>query len=301
MIISTSLKMKKQHQLTRFAPTPSGFLHLGNIYSFLTTHHIAQKENAKVFLRIDDLDKDRTRNNYINDIFETLDFLEIPYDRGPKNLKDFKSNFSQFSRLHLYREALESLKINKLIFACDCSRKKILKMNPKGFYTGFCRNRQLSFANTDTAWRVKTPRNNDVQLNDYSGITITGKLPGVLNDFIIRKKGGLPSYQLASLIDDIHFDVDLIVRGKDLYGSSLAQVFLSGHLIGNQFSGNTFYHHKILKNEKSQKLSKSTGSTSVQYLRKQGKKKAQVYQAVADLAGLKGQYNKLEDFSILVN
>lgn len=300
LLFRLQIEMKKQYKTTRFAPTPSGYLHLGNIYSFVLTYHIAQKENLKILLRIDDLDKVRTRNKYLQDIFDTLEFLEIPHDLGPKNIKDFKSNFSQFSRMDLYEEALESLKTKRLIFACDCSRKKILKLNPKGFYPGFCKTRQLEFNNSGTAWRVKTPGNTEVHLNDYSGVTVTGKLPGILNDFIVRKKDRLPSYQLASIVDDIHFGIDLIVRGKDLYGSSLAQIYLADLLGDNTFSKSTFCHHQILKNDRNEKLSKSAGSTSVQYLRNQGKKKSDVYQALADLVGLKGTFRQLQDFSILV-
>ncbi|PRY90659.1 glutamyl-tRNA synthetase [Mongoliibacter ruber] len=294
------MKMTKSHSISRYAPTPSGYLHFGNIYSFILTYHIAKKENAKTLLRIDDLDKERTKNNFLHDIFNTLDFLEIPYDLGPKNFSDFKSNYSQLSRMSLYKEALENLKTKKLIFACDCSRKKILKSNPKGFYNGFCRNKKLDFNKSDAAWRVATPKDIEVNLNDYSGVTVSGKLPSLLSDFIVRKKDGFPSYQLASLVDDLHFGVDLIVRGKDLYGSSLAQVYLADIMGKNDFPKSTFYHHQIIKNENKEKLSKSAGSTSVFYLRNQGKKKSEVYQALAELLGLQGTFTQLQDFSILV-
>lgn len=85
--------------LTRIAPTPSGFLHLGNAFSFLKTKALAQKHNAKILLRIDDLDRERYRPEYVQDIFDTLDFLEIKIDLGPKNLQEFESEWSQVLRM----------------------------------------------------------------------------------------------------------------------------------------------------------------------------------------------------------
>ena len=73
-------------ELTRIAPTPSGYLHLGNAYSFLLTKALAKKYDAKILLRIDDLDRDRYRPEFVQDIFDTLDYLEIKIDQGLKNL-----------------------------------------------------------------------------------------------------------------------------------------------------------------------------------------------------------------------
>jgi glutamyl/glutaminyl-tRNA synthetase len=290
----------KKFRLTRFAPTPSGYLHLGNIYSFIITYHLAKKHQAKILLRIDDMDRDRVKKKFIQDIFDTLDFLEIPYHQGPKNLKEFESQFSQRKRMGLYRSALESLKQMRSLFACDCSRKKIEKMDPNGFYTGFCRNRKLDFNAKDIAWRIKVDRHHEVSYTDlFDGATI-GKIPGILADFIVKRKDGLPAYQLTSVVDDIHFGVDLIIRGKDLGGSTLAQVYLSDYLDKNSFSQNTFYHHPLIQGPDHQKLSKSSGATSIQFLRKSGKKKEEIYQMIGDWMGTPIPIRSLGEFSGLV-
>lgn len=286
--------------LTRYAPTPSGFLHLGNIYSFILTYHLAKKHRAKILLRIDDVDKDRVKTKFIQDVFDNLDFLELPYDLGPKNVADFKANFSQTKRLDLYVKGLEILKENKKLFACDCSRKKIEKLNPKGYYTGFCRNRNLLFDQKEVAWRLMADIHQDIRFNDLNDGHLIGKLPGILTDFIVRKKDGLPAYQLTSVIDDLHFGVDLIVRGKDLWGSTLGQVFLSESLEPNTFSQNTFYHHPLIHDPNHQKLSKSAGATSIQFLRKSGKKKEDVFQLIGDWLGVKGKINSLDEFGKFV-
>ncbi|WP_194973178.1 glutamate--tRNA ligase family protein [Aquiflexum lacus] len=286
----------KNFKLTRYAPTPSGFLHLGNVYSFVVTYHLAKKHQAKVLLRIDDLDKERIKNRYIQDIFDTLDFLELPYDLGPKNLKDFTSNFSQNKRMEQYTKGLEILKKSQLLFACDCSRKKVEKMHPKGYYTGFCRNRKLPFDQNEISWRLKANMHQDISFKDLNEGHIVGKLPGILTDFVVRKKDGLPAYQFTSMVDDLHFGVDLIVRGKDLFGSTLAQVYLSEHLAPNTFAQNTFYHHYLLQDPKNQKLSKSAGASSIQFMRKSGKKKEDIYKMIGEWLGVKEPIKSLEEF-----
>jgi glutamyl/glutaminyl-tRNA synthetase len=287
----------KKFNLTRFAPTPSGFLHIGNVYSFILTYHIAKKYESKILLRIDDMDRDRVKNKYIQDIFDSLDFLEIPFDIGPKNLKDFQANFSQKNRIELYREALQQIKQKGVLFACDCSRKKIEKSDPNGYYTGFCRNRKLDFNQKENAWRIKVDKHQEVSFFDLKEGLVTGKIPGILADFIIRKKDTFPAYQLTSVVDDLTYGVDLIIRGKDLWGSTLAQSYLSQLMHDNNFAQNTFYHHALIQGTDKQKLSKSAGATSIQYLRKSGKKKEDVFQLIGNLLGEKRNFRSLSDFS----
>ncbi len=286
----------EKYQLTRFAPTPSGFLHLGNIYSFLVTHSVAKNHNAKILLRIDDYDQDRVKNKYIKDIFDTLDFLEIPYDLGPKSYKEFQQLFSAKHRFSLYQNALETLKNKHMLFACDCSRKKVDRMHPKGFYTGHCRTKNLDFEHPEINWRIKLPLHNPVKIKTLKGWE-NGIIPGILNDVIVKKKDGHPSYQLASVVDDLYFNVDLIVRGRDLWGSSLAQVYISEHLEKNKFKSNTFHHHELIRNDENRKLSKSAGDISIQFLRKSGKKKEDIYMLLARRLGIKESLKNRADFS----
>lgn len=283
-------------KLTRYAPTPSGFIHIGNVYSFIVTYHLAKKHGTKILLRIDDLDQERVKNRYIQDVFDTLDFMELPYDIGPKNLKELKSHFSQNNRLKHYSKALESLKKSQKLFACDCSRKKVEKMHPKGYYTGFCRSRKLSLDQKDISLRFRADMHQDISFKDLNEGHIVGKLPGILTDFVVKRRDGLPSYQLASVVDDLHFGVDLVVRGKDLWGSTLAQVYLSAFLEPNSFAQNTFYHHYLMQDPKNQKISKSAGATSIQSMRKAGKKKEDIYRTIGEWLGIKEQVKSLDAF-----
>lgn len=283
-------------KLTRFAPTPSGFLHLGNIYSFLVTKVLAEKYGAKILLRIDDLDQERVKKKYIKDIFDSLDFMGLSYDLGPKNLKDFEQNYSCLKRVALYQKHIEKLTKEKAIFACDCSRNKIEKMHPKGFYTGFCKKRNLPLNTPESTLRINTPVNQKIKIQTLEGIQ-ESEIPGILRDFVIKKKDGLPAYQLQSLADDTHYGVDLIVRGNDLFGSSLAQIFLASQLDKNGLNQITFHHHDLIFGKKKQKLSKTTGDTSIQFLRKSGMKKEDVFELLGKMAEFPHPIKNLEGFS----
>jgi glutamyl-tRNA synthetase len=273
-------------KLTRFAPTPSGFLHLGNLYSFLVTKVLAEKHDAKILLRIDDLDQERAKEEYVQDIFDTLDFMELSYDLGPKNLEGFESEWSQIHRMEQYQAALEELSEKRLVFACDCSRKKIQEMDSSGYYLGHCQDRRIPLDRKEAAWRFNALETEFVNLKTYPNQLNTSLvLPTDIAFSILRKKDLKPAYQLTSLIDDLHFGIDLIVRGQDLYSSSLAQLALAEKLNKSDFQDITFFHHPILKGPKKKKLSKSDGSTSIKSMRESGKKPKDIYQTLGEYLG----------------
>src|ERR1700733_8739016 len=114
---------------TRIAPTPSGFLHLGNALSFKLTSELSEKTGAKILLRIDDLDRERVNKDYVRDVFDTLNFLEIQWDEGPRNFDEYEKDWSQIHRLGLYSKALQKLAGNNAVFACTCSRTQIANCN----------------------------------------------------------------------------------------------------------------------------------------------------------------------------
>ena len=282
--------------LTRIAPTPSGYLHLGNAYSFLLTKALARKHRAKILLRIDDLDRERFRPEYIQDIFDTLDFLEIQIDQGPKNLSEMESTWSQVHRLPLYTEALEQLKQNKLTFACTCTRSQILQIDPRGMYLGQCIDKRFSLDKEQVAWRINTLDADFLRFQEYLRQAKAIILPEEATCYSVRKKDGLPAYQLCSLIDDLHFKVYLIVRGQDLYPSTLAQLDLARLLGKDTFAQTTFYHHPLLKSLDQKKLSKSADSSSIHHLRKEGKTLADLFLLLGKSLGLKEDLRSFEDF-----
>jgi glutamyl/glutaminyl-tRNA synthetase len=259
---------------TRIAPTPSGFLHLGNVLSFALTAGLARRSGASILLRIDDLDRERVSREYVEDIYDALNFLSIPWDEGPRNWEEYKRTWSQVHRMGMYREMLERLRVSGKVFACDCSRSKILRESPDGVYPGRCRGRRLPLDEEGCSWRVNTgPAFAKASAGE-------GGLPVEMTDFVVRKKDGYPAYQLTSVIDDLHFGVDLVVRGEDLRASTAAQRWLAGELGLDAFSSIHFCHHRLLMASKDEKMSKSAGAASIRYLRRQGVKPAEIYSMI---------------------
>lgn len=284
-----------KYALTRIAPTPSGFLHLGNAYSFLLTQALAKKHGAKILLRIDDLDRERYRPEYVQDIFDTLDFLEIQIDLGPKSVSELESEWSQVHRMQRYEEALAKLRTTGKVFSCDCSRNKIQQIDPRGYYLGQCLDRRIPLDKPDTAWRVNTLEADFTQFTEYLNFRKTDLIPEETAFYVVRKKDRLPAYHLTSVVDDLHFGVDLIVRGKDLYASTLAQLDLARLLGEEKFTQSTFLHHELIKGSNQSKLSKSAGDTSIQFLRKEGKKLQEIHSLLAKMVGKEQEFLEHQD------
>ncbi|MEX2568158.1 MAG: glutamate--tRNA ligase family protein [Cyclobacteriaceae bacterium] len=280
---------------TRIAPTPSGYIHLGNALSFMITAKLAHRHHAKILLRIDDLDSPRTKLPYIQDIFDTLDFLEIPYDEGPRSVVDLEQQYSQHLRLDHYEEALTWLKETNQVFACDCSRKKVVQQHPKGWYTGHCLHLKPKGNDNALCWRCKASDKKKLEWKGTDARIRENFLPSSMNYFVVRKKDKMPSYQLASLVDDLFFGVDLVIRGEDLMPSTLAQVYLSQLLPKNNFTKATFYHHPLVHHN-NRKLSKSDGADAIRNMRKSGMKKASIYQEIGKYLAIKEPINNLEGF-----
>ncbi|HTI89941.1 MAG TPA: glutamate--tRNA ligase family protein [Puia sp.] len=300
------------YRRTRIAPTPSGFLHLGNVVSFVRAVELGKRMGGKVLLRIDDMDRERVEKKYVRDIFDTLEFLELPWDEGPRNVEEFERDWSQVHRMGLYREALEVLREGKDLFGCNCSRAQVLRDSVDGVYPGTCREKEISLEAGNVSWRLRTDDNElgvrflgggavgDDVIGE--GRVVKARMPGSMKDFVVRKRDGFPAYQLTSVVDDLYYGVDLVVRGEDLWDSTVAQHFLAGKLgKGREFGAIGFYHHPLLMAEGERKLSKSAGDTSVQYLRTQGLNKKDVYTMIARMMGREEAPGSWEDLAGLAN
>lgn len=279
---------------TRIAPTPSGYLHVGNALSFALTAALARKAGAKILLRIDDLDQQRVNADYVQDIFDTLNFLEIPWDEGPRNMAGYQDQWSQIHRTDSYTEALQLLEHKREVFACRCSRSQLQGNS----YPGNCINKSIPLDTPDTAWRLYTD-DRLINLKTLNEGLINTRLPESMKNFVVKKKDGHPAYQLSSVVDDLLFGVDLIIRGEDLYPSTLAQLFLADVLGDSRYQNATFYHHPLIMQDGEKKLSKSAGSTSIKYLRQDGKKAADVYQTIAEVIKVNLPLIRFEDFAQL--
>ena len=279
---------------TRIAPTPSGYLHVGNVLSFSITAYLARKTGARILLRIDDLDRARLRSEYVRDIFESLRYLGIPWDEGPEDMQEYEAKYSQFHRLKEYRAALEELKQAGQLYACDCPRNALTEAH-------LCPQHRIPFSSPGVNWRLHTHPDTPLTIRSLWQPPLTTALPGDMQDFIVRKKDGFPAYQLASCVDDHYFGIDLVVRGADLWSSTLAQFYLSKLLGENTFGKSTCYHHPLLKDDRTAlKLSKSAGATSVQYLRQKGVRPPEIYATIAKMAGCEEQPEDYQSLAALL-
>ncbi|MCW5922112.1 MAG: hypothetical protein KIS77_07215 [Saprospiraceae bacterium] len=257
----------------RLAPTPSGFLHIGNALNFALNWLVARLHGGHILLRIDDLDAERKRPEYVVDVFESLEWLGLDWDEGPGDLRvaiegllqDFEKNWSQHRRLPLYFSLLERLRDTGLLFACRKSRRDLAPFG--GDYPPEFREQGLSLDAPDVAWRIKTP-------------------PGFpLPDFVVRRRDGLPAYQLASLVDDIHFGITHVIRGADLETSTQAQLFLASCLEETNFLKIEFLHHPLIADDAGEKLSKSAGASALKSMRERGEDAGGIFRRVAEMLG----------------
>lgn len=253
----------------RLAPTPSGYLHRGNAFNFILNWLAARAQpGARLLLRIDDLDADRKRPEYVHAIFDSLNWLGLNWDEGPRTPDDFEKNWSQHRRLALYRSLLDELRARELLFACGKSRRELAPF--QGNYPLEFRDQGLDLDGPNVAWRVKTPRSET----------------NISQDFIVRRRDGIPAYQIASLADDLYFGITHIIRGDDLRESTAAQQFLAQCLAREQFATVHFLHHPLLLDAAGAKLSKSAGANSLNMLREQGVSPALIYSELGKWLGL---------------
>ncbi len=287
---------------TRFAPTPSGYLHLGNVLSFAITWAAARQRQAKLILRIDDLDNARFRPEYLQDIFDTLDFMGIDYDEGPRNPDDFTENYSQHLRLDSYNKLLAELQQKELLYACPCSRSQIAALSPDGRYPYTCLNLSLPLDSPETAWRIKIAPDTTISFQDILLGTCNLNLTTEMPDFVVRRKDHIPAYQIASLADDLQMGINFIVRGEDLLTSTAAQLYLASKLGNTTFAQSQFLHHPIILSSGGTKLSKSDDALSITEMRASGLTSPQLWQKIAATLGWQNQgINSSETFLAYFN
>lgn len=264
--------MKKNLLVSRIAPTPSGYLHFGNGVNFILTWLLVRSNGGFLHLRIDDIDTNRVKNTYIDNIFETLDFLELTWDGGAKSPSDYHQNYSFKKRLGFYKEKFKTLtKDNNFFYPCKCSRKEIWQNSKDGLYPQTCLKKSLPYSKETCSIRLHVKPDTQIKIDD--------KIVDKLGDFIVWRKGDLPSYQFASLMDDEAQKTTLIVRGEDLINSSALQLYMAKILRLKYFPKATILHHKLYCESSGQKLSKSTKSKPILKI----KDKQSLYKEVAKL------------------
>ena len=272
---------------SRIAPTPSGYLHLGNALNFMLTWLWVRKQNGMLRLRIDDRDVQRSRPEFVEDIFATLTWLGMDWDEGPQTVTDHQNNFAQALRDERYHALINELLQTGKVFACRCSRNMLMKGQCN------CITRTINLSTPDTALRLNTA-GQTVSFNDIKTGDIKVDVDTDMHNFIIRRRDGIPAYQIVSLADDVDFDINLIIRGQDLYGSTAAQLHLVSLLGLSHFRETKFYHHRLITDKHGNKLSKSAGSMSIKAMRQQGLKPQHLFEQLSSVMGWQYNYTSLQ-------
>lgn len=250
----------------RFAPSPSGRMHLGNIYAALLSWLSAKSKRGKWLLRIEDLDPQRCKLEYALQLEDDLNWLGLSWDEGGT-----AQDCMQSKRSDIYEEYLSKLKTMHLTYPCHCTRADIMatqaphESDGRIVYKGTCRPDDLTMPlNYDgTAVRLCVP-DEVISFEDGHYGNEAVNLMEHCGDFIIRRKDGAWAYQLAVVVDDALMGVTEIVRGNDLLLSTPQQIYLH-KLLG--FTPPSFIHHPLLCNDCGQRLSKRDKSLDLEVLR----------------------------------
>ena len=261
----------------RFAPSPSGRMHLGNVFTALLAWLSVRAQNGKMLLRIEDLDPARSKQEYIVALREDLHWLGLDWDEEMP---------LQSTRNSVYAEAFSRLDT----YPCYCTRNELHDASAPHasdgifIYAGTCRNlteAERAQKQRKPAWRVRVP---DVTIRFSDGVygVQEERLAEECGDFILRRSDGVYAYQLAVVCDDALGGVTEVVRGSDLLGSTARQIWLYGAL---GFSAPKFYHIPLLIAPDGKRLSKREKSLDMAHLRQTHTSEALIGR-LAKLAGL---------------
>ena len=268
--------------VSRLAPTPSGYLHLGNAVNFVLTWLLTRQADGTLHLRIDDLDRARLRPAYLDNIFRVIDWLGIDYDHGPSGPDDFLRHHSQLLHLPAYNAVLRHLALPGTAL-----RPSVVRASSRSRTSGA--EASIALETPGAAWRAHVPAGTEISFPDTWQGETSVPLAALMPDFVIRKKDGVASYQVASVVDDLRLGTNLIVRGLDLQPSTAAQLWLASQLSETAaFNAGRvqFFHHPLLTDAAGQKLSKSQQLPVEAGILAQVQGKQAVLRAVAELLKL---------------
>ena len=250
------MEIKNEPIVTRFPPSPTGYLHVGNARTAIFNWLYARRMKGKFILRIEDTDTVRSTQEAIDAIFEALEWLGIDWDEGP---------YYQTKRLDIYNSHLERLIDSGQAYYCTCSPEEIEAMRQKAMangdkpkYDGTCRNKELSV--TDGAVvRLKAPLSGTTVVEDVIKGNIVFQNEE-LDDFILCRSDGIPTYNYAVVIDDMSMHVNTVIRGDDHVMNTPKQMLIYQALDG---SLPIFGHVPMVLGTDKSRFSKRHGAVSV--------------------------------------
>ena len=248
---------------TRFSPSPTGSLHLGGAHTALFNWLFARHHQGVFILRIEDTDRERSQERYVQEILDALNWLGLTWDEGP---------YRQFQRLHLYQEYIQKLLAAGAAYYCDCPpadlearRQAALAKGEKPRYAGHCRDRHLQ-GGPHTAVRFRTPQGGTTVWRDLIKDHIAFDNQE-LDDLVLMRADGIPTYNFAVVVDDITMEVTHVIRGDDHIPNTPRQLLIYEAL---KIPPPQFAHMPLMLGPDRGKLSKRHGALSIMAYREMG-------------------------------
>jgi len=286
--------------ITRFAPSLTGYLHLGHVLHMIYVWGIARVKGAEVLVRIEDHDRSRARPEYEAAILEDMEWLGFVPDLGIcASNSSQPSEYRQSDCTDHYTAVLQTLQKRGLVYGCECSRKEILAKQSDGqgelCYPGTCAEKNLPLKGNTVRFRIAagSVAFRDLALGECHQVPI-----GQCGDFSLRDRHGQWTYQFCCVCDDIRHGVDLVVRGEDILSSTGRQMQLFQALENPEPQ---YLHHPLVCNEAGEKLSKRQRSESIARWREEGACAEEIIGRAAHAGGLVPEPRPLSVQAMLKN
>ena len=262
--------------VTRFAPSPTGTLHIGGVRTALFNYVYAKQNNGEFLVRIEDTDRERSTKKYEKNILDTLSSIGLSPDKKPIN---------QSERNDIYIEAAEQLITSGKAYWCDCSEEDLEKMRnkqmedgKKPMYDG--RSRKLGLKrSSDTVLRLATPEVGETVMNDM----IRGEIRfnnSELDDLILLRSDGTPTYHLCNVVDDFEQDVTTVIRGEDHISNTPRQIHIQNAL---GYPSLEYAHLPLVLGPDKKRLSKRHAATSLEEYQEMGYLDSAILNSLAKL------------------
>ncbi len=275
---------------TRFAPAPTGYLHLGHAANAVWVWGVARAFGGSVLLRLEDHDRGRCRPEYEQALLDDLDWLGlVPDGVSTTGFRAGETRQRQSDNTARYEARLSELDSRGLTYACSCSRVDIARATPSTTdaselrYPGTCRARKIN-PNVTPARRILMTAGLTEHFDDLRLGRMSQDPDHQCGDLLARDRSGNWTYQFAVVVDDIEQGIDLVIRGEDLLASTGRQIRLA-RMLGRR-SPPRFLHHPLLRQPDGRKLSKSAGDTGLRELRAAGRTRDEVLGLAGQLSGL---------------
>ena len=267
--------------ITRFAPSPTGTLHIGGVRTALFNYVYAKKHSGKFLVRIEDTDRERSTKEFEKNILDSLDSIGLSPDEKPIN---------QSERGDIYQAAAQKIIDSGQAYYCNCSVERLEKMRSeqqangqKPQYDGKCRNLNLK-KSSDTVLRLKTPLDGEIVVKDY----VRGDIVfnnAELDDLIILRSDGSPTYHLCNVVDDFEQGVTTVIRGEDHISNTPRQIHIQNALGYPELE---YAHLPLVLGSDKKRLSKRHAATSLEEYKDKGYLDSAILNTLARLGWSRG-------------